>query len=190
MSSDPVARRNLIQNATAIIRATRGRGLVISSEARDALGCRGPADVVNLACIWGVGSEVGHEAVSKEARRCVGAARLKRSSYRGAVDVVYGGAKPEKSEKRKKDQGQQMGGNKRKAEDDDGGGDGTGAAAPPLSNRQRKKLAHEARMKAAAEAKAKDADVNGNGEGMDGVVLNKPLSTEVRKESDKSSTRS
>lgn len=45
-------------------------------------------------------------------------------------------------------------------------------------------------MKAAAEAKAKDAEVNGNGEGMDGVVLNKPLSTEVRKESDKSSTRS
>jgi len=152
--------------------------LVISSEARDALGCRGPADVVNLACIWGVGSEVGHEAVSKEARRCVGAARLKRSSYRGAVDVVYGGVKPEKSEKGRKDQGQQMGGNKRKAEDD--AGDGS-AAASPLSNRQRKKLAHEARMKAAAEAKAKDAEVNNKGEEMDGVVLNKPVSTEVRK---------
>lgn len=162
MSSDPVARRNLIQNATAIIRATRGRGLVISSEARDALGCRGPADVVNLACIWGLGSEVGHEAVSKEARRCVGAARLKRSSYRGAVDVVYGGVKPDKSEKGRKEQGQQVGGNKRKAEDDDG-----------LSKRQRKKLAHEARMKAAAEAKAKDAEVNTKGEGMDGVVPNK-----------------
>ena len=180
MSSDPVARRNLIQNATAIIRATRGRGLVISSEARDALGCRGPADVVNLACIWGVGSEVGHEAVSKEARRCVGAARLKRSSYRGAIDVVYGGVKPEKSEKGRKDQGQQMGGKKRKAEDD-GNGSGSGSATtPPLSNRQRKKLAHEARMRAAAEAKAKDAEVNDKGEEMDGVVLNKPASTEVR----------
>ena len=177
MSSDPVARRNLIQNATAIIRATRGRGLVISSEARDALGCRGPADIVNLACIWGLGSEVGHEAVSKEARRCVGAARLKRSSYRGAVDVVYGGVKPEKAEKGRKEQGQQMGGNKRKAEDDDGGD----TAARQLSNRQRKKLAHEARMKAAAEAKAKDAEVNNNGEGMDGVVPNKSASTEARK---------
>lgn len=178
MSSDSVARRNLIQNATAIIRATRGRGLVISSEARDALGCRGPADVVNLACIWGLGSEVGHEAVSKEARRCVGAARLKRSSYRGAVDVVYGGVKPEKSEKGRKDQGQQKGENKRKAEDDDSGGAGT----PPLSNRQRKKLAHEARMKAAAEAKAKVAEVNSNkGEQIDGVVSNNPVFAKAQK---------
>jgi len=122
-----------------------------------------------------VGSEVGHEAISKEARRCIGAARLKRSSYRGAIDVVYGGVKPEKSEKGRKDQGQQMGGNKRKAEDD-GGGD---AATPPLSNRQRKKLAHEARMKAAAEAKAKDAEENNKGEGVDDVVSNKPVSTEA-----------
>jgi len=36
-------------------------------------------------------------------------------------------------------------------------------------------------MKAAAEAKAKDAEVNNKGEEMDGVVLNKPVSTEVRK---------
>jgi ribonuclease P/MRP protein subunit RPP1 len=142
-----------------------------------------------LACIWGVGSEVGHEAVSKEARRCVGAARLKRSSYRGAVDVVYGGVKPEKSEEGRKDQGQRMGGNKRKAEDD-GGGSGGDAATPPLSNRQRKKLAHEARMKAAAEAKAKDAEVNDKREEMDGVVLNKPVSTESEKESNKSSAQS
>ena len=102
---------------------------------------------------------------------------MKRSSYRGAVDVVYGGVKPEKLEKGRKEQGQQVGGNKRKAEDDDGGD----TAAPQLSNRQRKKLAHEARMKAAAEAKAKDAEVNNKGEGMDGVVPNKSVSTEARK---------
>lgn len=132
---------------------------------------------MNLACIWGLGSEIGHEAVSKEARRCVGASRLKRSSYRGAVDVVYGGVKPGMSEKGRKDQGQQMGGNKRKAEGDDGGG----SATPPLSNRQRKKLAHEARMKAAAEAKAKDAEVDNKVEKIDKVVSNKPVSTEARK---------
>jgi len=149
-TTDPVARRNLIHNASELIRATRGgRGIIISSEAQTALGCRGPWDVINLAVIWGLGQERGHEAVSTEARKCVNAAKLKRTSYRGAIDVVYGGEKPEKPVQRKEES---TAGQKRTAQDEEEQPEKT------TSNRQKRRLAHEARVKAVAESKAKVTD--------------------------------
>jgi len=50
--------------------------------------------VINLAAVWGLGQEKGHEAVSKLARSVVVSAHLKRNSFRGVIDVVYGGEKP------------------------------------------------------------------------------------------------
>ena len=94
LASDSQARRNLISNATQLIRTTRGKGLVISSEAKRALSLRGPADVVNLACVWGLGQERGMEAVGREARSTVVQAGMKRTGFRGVIDVVYGGEKP------------------------------------------------------------------------------------------------
>ncbi|KAF9894302.1 hypothetical protein FE257_007805 [Aspergillus nanangensis] len=88
------ARRNLIGNAMALIRATRGRGIIVSSEARRALGIRGPADVINLACVWGLSQERGKEALCEEARKVTALAKLKRTSWRGIIDVVDGGEKP------------------------------------------------------------------------------------------------
>ncbi|KAL4784695.1 RNase P subunit p30-domain-containing protein [Aspergillus varians] len=85
------ARRNLIGNAMALIRATRGRGIIVSSEARKALGVRAPFDVVNLACVWGLSQELGKEAICAESRKVTALARLKRSSWRGIIDVVDGG---------------------------------------------------------------------------------------------------
>ncbi|KAL3475410.1 RNase P subunit p30-domain-containing protein [Aspergillus californicus] len=85
------ARRNLIGNAMALIRATRGRGIIVSSEARKALGVRAPFDVINLACVWGLSQELGKEAMCEETRKLVALARLKRTSWRGIIDVVDGG---------------------------------------------------------------------------------------------------
>ena len=39
-----------------------GRGLLVSSEARDAMGLRAPADVMNLLAVWGLPRERGAEA--------------------------------------------------------------------------------------------------------------------------------
>lgn len=94
LATDSAARRNVISNATQLIRATRGRGIIISSEAKRAVGIRGPWDVINLAAVWGLGQERGVEAVGREAKWVVEAARLRRDTYRGVVDVVYGGEKP------------------------------------------------------------------------------------------------
>lgn len=88
------ARRNLIGNAMSLIRATRGRGIIVSSEARRALSLRAPWDVINLACVWGLSQERGKEAICEEARKVTALAKLKRTSWRGIVDVVHGGEKP------------------------------------------------------------------------------------------------
>ncbi|OJJ46055.1 hypothetical protein ASPZODRAFT_67737 [Penicilliopsis zonata CBS 506.65] len=92
------ARRNLIGNAMALIRATRGRGIIVSSEARRALGVRAPWDVINLTCVWGLSQERGKEAICEEARKVVALAKLKRTSWRGVIDVVHGGQAGTKEE--------------------------------------------------------------------------------------------
>jgi ribonuclease P/MRP protein subunit RPP1 len=88
------AKRMLISNAVQLIRVTRGRGIIFSSEAKNVLGLRAPSDIINLASIWGLGHERGKDGLSREARSVVEFARLKRTSYRGVIDVVYGGEKP------------------------------------------------------------------------------------------------
>jgi len=142
-ASDSTARQRVIENATALIKVTRGRGLIISSEAANALACRAPADIVNLAVIWGLGQERGMEAVTKEARSVVVTAQIKRTGYRGVIDIVYGGEKPVSqttSGKQDKDQAK----NKRKAAEMSVEVDKDNADKP-MSKRQLKKMAAEVR---------------------------------------------
>ena len=144
-SDGGASRRNLISNATQLIRATRGKGIVISSEAKRALACRGPADVVNLAVLWGLGQERGMEAVGKEARSIVVQAEMKRRSFRGVIDVVYGGEKPEREPENSKKNKQEKG--KRKAEVLKEAGIAEGEAPPkPISKREQKRQAKKARL--------------------------------------------
>jgi ribonuclease P/MRP protein subunit RPP1 len=94
MSNDSQAKRNLISNATQLVRVTRGRGLIFSSEAKSVLGIRAPSDIINLASVWGLGTEKGKDGLTKEPRSVVEHARLKRQSFKGTIDIVYGGEKP------------------------------------------------------------------------------------------------
>lgn len=157
-----MARRNVIQNATAIIRATKGRGIVISSEAKRALACRGPWDVVNMACVWGLGQERGREALGREARAVVVRAETGRRAFRGVVDVVYGGEKPEIGGKGVAKQS----GGKRKAdvlEEGKRDGGGGGGEEKPISKREMKRRAKKAKLEAAAGGSAGDTnDANAN----------------------------
>lgn len=147
LHGDANARRNLISNAAQLIRASRGRGVVISSEATTAVAARGPWDVVNLAAVWGLGQERGFEAVSGECRSLVVGARLKRNSYRGVVDVIYGGEKAEVKKKEKEKDADAVNGKakKRKAEVLDANN------APVVSKRQMKRQQHAAREAAKLE---------------------------------------
>lgn len=148
------ARRNLISNATALIRATRGRGIIISSEAQQALCVRAPWDVVNLACIWGLTQERGREAVSEEARKVVALAGLKRTSWRGIVDVIHGGEKGESGKaapgaNKKNNEASALkrgNGTKRRASVD---AEPNVGAEKPISKREMKRKAKRARLEAA-----------------------------------------
>ena len=147
LSSDGGAsRRNLISNATQMIRATRERGIVISSEAKRALACRGPADVMNLAVMWGLAQERGAEAVDREARSVVVQAEMKRRSFRGVVDVVYGGEAPAGPVEAEKKQRNKQGNSKRKAEDLEDGAAEVVESPKPMSKREQKRQAKKARL--------------------------------------------
>lgn len=140
-----LARRNLISNATQLIRATRSRGIIISSEARMALACRGPLDVINLAAVWGLGQERGIEAVGSEARSVVMQAQMKKTSFKGVIDVIYRGEKPEQIAEKENlgDKGEKSKGKRKAGALDDA--PGNAEADKPLSKRQKKRQAKEAR---------------------------------------------
>ncbi|KAK1830368.1 putative ribonuclease P protein subunit 3 [Podospora conica] len=147
---DARQRANFIGNVLSLLRATKGRGIVVSSEARGALTLRAPADVVNLMAVWGLGPERGTEALGAGARAVVVNEGIKRRGFRGVVDIVKTAEEEEgaaearraeaergregKGEGKKKGQGQ---GQKRKSE---GGAGGGGGGEGTVSKRQAKKM--------------------------------------------------
>ncbi|KAK1455436.1 RNase P subunit p30 [Colletotrichum melonis] len=154
---DARARATFISNFASLVRATKGRGIVVSSEARGALGLRAPNDVVNLLAVWGLGSERGTEALGVNPRGVVVNEGIKRSGFRGVVNVLeVGGRESDVKKNQQQGQGQQQGkkgkkqqgggaggggggdkGNAQKRKTPDEGGDG---AQPTVSKRQAKKL--------------------------------------------------
>lgn len=148
ISDGGAARRNLISNATQLIRATRGRGVVISSEAPRALVCRAPADVANLAVIWGLGQDRAVEAVGREARNIVAQAEMKRRSFRGVVDIVNGGEPPTQPSEAILRERRKQGNVKRKADVLQGDALETSSSPKPLSKREQKRQAKKARIEA------------------------------------------
>lgn len=159
---DSQGRRNLISNVTQLIRATRSRGLIISSEAKAAVACRGPWDAINLAAVWGLGQEKGYEAMTKEARNAVVGAQLKRTSFRGVVNVVYGGEKPtpeakaaivEQSKAAKQKAANDKAANGQKRKSDALGSDvNDSSSSVPMSKTQQKKRAKKEKMEAEGKA--------------------------------------
>ncbi|KAI0895521.1 PHP domain-like protein [Annulohypoxylon nitens] len=141
------ARANFIGNVAQLVRATRGRGLLVSSEAGDALGLRAPADVLNLLSVWGVPREKGTEAIGVNPRGVVVNEGIKRSGFRGVIDIVGlaerpAGEKPAGGKEKGKGKD-----NKRKNEE--GGNGGGEGGEQPMSKRQTKKLRAALRAKEA-----------------------------------------
>ena len=54
---EETARRNFFANALALTRATRGKGIIISSGARSAFELRGPYDAINMATLFGLSEQ-------------------------------------------------------------------------------------------------------------------------------------
>ncbi|KAL6887653.1 RNase P subunit p30 domain-containing protein [Trichoderma longibrachiatum] len=150
-AGDARARANFISNATSLVRATRGRGIVISSEAKSAFGLRAPADVVNLFNVWGLQSEKAMEGLRTIPRGVVVNEGLKRDGFRGVVNIVQVvKRKPAAEGEQTDDQSSaaEQGGKRKNQKRKNGGED-----AQPVSKRGAKKMKLAARA-AAAEKKA------------------------------------
>ncbi|ETS82006.1 hypothetical protein PFICI_07008 [Pestalotiopsis fici W106-1] len=149
LSADARGRATFIGNVMQLVRATRGRGIVISSEARSAMEVRAPADVVNLLAVWGLATEKAAEGQSVNPRGVVVNEGIRRNGFRGVVEIVQVADKPKKNTANDNNGGkmegvehhaaaaapkaEKNGGQKRKGPD---GQEQTGA---PLSKRQAKK---------------------------------------------------
>ncbi|KAK8132920.1 PHP domain-like protein [Apiospora kogelbergensis] len=153
---DPRARATWIGNLMELVRATRGRGIVVSSEARRVTELRGPADVVNLLAVWGLAADKGTEGLGVNPRGVVVNEGINRRGYRGVVDIVQVAAKDEEAgdkmegietaeSQAQKGKAAAAGGNgkKRKGGANEGRGNGSGNVLPAdgaVSKRQAKKL--------------------------------------------------
>lgn len=151
---DANARRNLIGNFQGLVRATRtGKGIVVSSEAKRAVGLRAPMDVVNLLCCWGMKSEVARDAVGGLARGVVRQAGVRRRSFKGVVEVVEDGGVDEECRKRKAEvEAERAKGDVKKIKNGNGEVEGQQMGQKLTKAQRREKAKEEAAKKAAAEA--------------------------------------
>ncbi|KAL6794343.1 PHP domain-like protein [Trichoderma sp. SZMC 28012] len=150
-AADPRGRANFISNSTNLIRATRGRGIIISSEAKSAFGLRAPADIVNLFNVWGLQSEKAMEGLRTIPRSVVVNEGMKRDGFRGVINIVQVIKKDAVEGDQTDDQSsaaEQPG--KRKNQKRKNGGED----AQPISKREAKK------MKLAARAAASEKKVS------------------------------
>ncbi|KAL5611632.1 hypothetical protein BROUX41_000785 [Berkeleyomyces rouxiae] len=90
-AADASLKATWVSNFVSLVRATRGRGIVISSGARDggcALDLRAPSDLMNLLEVFGLKRERGSEALREIPRSVVANEGIKRTGFRGVVNVV------------------------------------------------------------------------------------------------------
>lgn len=66
--NDLNARKNLTVNSKNLIRATKGKNIIISSNAQNAMQLRGPCDLMNLFSIFGLNPDKGKAALSKNCK--------------------------------------------------------------------------------------------------------------------------
>lgn len=84
---DMNARRVFISNACNLVKATKGRNIVISSGAKDLFDQRAPWDVVNLACVLGMNIDIAHNCIVTNAATALEHGKA-RKVFKSAVQVV------------------------------------------------------------------------------------------------------
>ncbi|KAI9183874.1 RNA-binding RNA processing protein rpp1 [Blastocladiella emersonii ATCC 22665] len=84
---DSTAKRNLIANASNLLRVSKGKNVILSSGAKSVLETRGPLDVVNLACLLGANQDAAKHSISTYCRAAILHGETRRATYRAAAAV-------------------------------------------------------------------------------------------------------
>lgn len=82
---DNTQRRYIISNAMELVRASKGRNIIMSSEAENQMDLRGPYDVANLGRLFGLKEEQCKAAVSRNVRAVLYHAQARRGTEKSTV---------------------------------------------------------------------------------------------------------
>ncbi|KAI7829998.1 RNase P subunit p30-domain-containing protein [Kickxella alabastrina] len=88
LAADAAVRQQWVSNAAALVRVTRGRGVVVTSAARQAFGLRSPYDVVHLGDAVQLNADLTKRCVSSNARAVLVHGFTRVATHRAAVSVV------------------------------------------------------------------------------------------------------
>ncbi|BFZ55915.1 RNA-binding RNA processing protein rpp1 [Savitreella phatthalungensis] len=88
MADDTAGRRCLFSNASSLVRASRGKGILISSGAASQNLLRSPHDMINLATFWGLPQNRAAQAVGDNARKLIVKAMTRRTVHKGVVRIT------------------------------------------------------------------------------------------------------
>ncbi|ORY01412.1 ribonuclease P protein subunit p30 [Basidiobolus meristosporus CBS 931.73] len=84
---DSTARRHLISNAINLIRVTRGKNIIVTSEAQRAMELRGPYDIINLCSLFGLNQAAARDCLTINCRSVIYHSETRRNVHKGVVSV-------------------------------------------------------------------------------------------------------
>ncbi|KAJ3416642.1 Ribonuclease P protein subunit p30 [Chytridiales sp. JEL 0842] len=87
MVRDSNARRHLITNTLSLVRVTKGKNIILSSEANRAMNIRGPHDLINLCHLFGVSNDIARNWISTNCRSVLFHAATRRHTHKGLASV-------------------------------------------------------------------------------------------------------
>lgn len=80
--------KTFLQNAHNLIKLTKGRNIILSSEASDYLYCRTPLDLVAIGMSLGLTKQQAVDSISTNCELAVAHGKLWSKSYKGAAEVL------------------------------------------------------------------------------------------------------
>jgi len=95
MIKDASCRRNLISNGMSLLRACKRSNVFMSSAASRAFDMRGPYDVMNLGCLFGLHPSAARAVVGHNPAAVLSCGFANRKTFRGAASIEFDAAPPQ-----------------------------------------------------------------------------------------------
>jgi ribonuclease P/MRP protein subunit RPP1 len=92
MIKDTSCRRNLISNAMSLLRACKRSNVFMSSAATRAFDLRGPYDIMNLSCLFGLHPSAARAVVAHNPATVLSCGFSSRKTFRGAASIEFDAA--------------------------------------------------------------------------------------------------
>jgi len=84
---NPSTRKAFLQNVIALVKVTKGKNIILSSEASHAIYSRSPVDAMQVGMLAGMKQEAALDAVSTNCEAVFKHAHMRRT-FKGAAELV------------------------------------------------------------------------------------------------------